>query len=370
MKKTLCLLLVIVMTFGIFAAVSAEAKKPKVGISMPTKTLERCSRDGTYLEQHFKEAGYDTILTYADNNIDTQVNDLQNMLADEVSLLIVFAVDGESLNTVMDEAKRLNVPVIAYDRLILNDAVSYYVSFDNYQVGKLQGQFVEKALDLPNAGDKVFNIEFTGGDPADHNALFFFNGAFDVIKPYIDSGKVKVPSGQTEFAKVATDRWDTNIALNRASNVLASYYAGGTKLDAWICSNDAVSLGVQQALESDYRGDNHVVVTGQDGETANLAKIADGKQDMTVYKNVKDEAVVTLALAKAMLSGKVDGEALAKSVGVPCVFNTESYQTSEGHNCPSFLLTPMVITKDNLQALVDTGVYVKGDDGYLKPVQQ
>ncbi|MCH5266246.1 MAG: substrate-binding domain-containing protein, partial [Lachnospiraceae bacterium] len=145
----------------------------KIGISMPTQSLERWNRDGAYLDEQFKAAGYETILTYSDNDADRQVNDIQNMLADGVNLLIIAAIDGEALNTAMNEAAEAKVPVIAYDRLIMNDAVSYYVSFDNYTVGKLQGEFVEKTLDLANAGDKKYNIEFTAGDPADNNAGYF-----------------------------------------------------------------------------------------------------------------------------------------------------------------------------------------------------
>lgn len=341
----------------------------KIGISMPTQSLERWNRDGSYLDEQFKAAGFETILTYSDNDSGRQVNDIQNMLAEDVDLLIVAAIDGEALNTVMNEAAEAEVPVISYDRLILNDAVSYYVSFDNYTVGTLQGQYVESALDLANAGDKTYNIEFTAGDPADNNAGYFFNGAFDVLKPYIDAGTLVVVSGQTEFDAVATAQWNTDTAMERAQNILASYYADGTQLDAWVCSNDSTSLGVVQALESDYAGGNEIIVTGQDGDIANLKNIVDGKQTMTVYKNVANEAVVTLELAKAMLSGATIDGSLCDSFGVECAYDTESYETSAGNKCPSFLLVPSVITKDNLQELVDTGLYVMGDDGYLAAAQ-
>lgn len=348
-------------------AAGGEAKADgsfKIGISMPTQSLERWNRDGAYLDEQFKKAGFDTELTYSDNDSGRQVNDIQNMLADDVDLLIVAAIDGEALNTAMDEAKSANVPVISYDRLILNDAVSYYVSFDNYTVGKLQGEYVENALDLANATDS-FNIEFTAGDPADNNAGYFFNGAYDVLKKYIDNGTLKVVSGQTDFTSVATAQWSTDTALERAQNVLSSYYADGTKLDAWLCSNDSTALGVAQAITSDYAGGNTPIITGQDGDEANLKNIVDGVQTMTVYKNVSNEAVVTLSLAQAMLNGDTIDASLCDKFEMDCAFDTESYETSEGTKCPSFLLVPNVITKDNLQELVDTGLYTMGDDGYL-----
>ena len=169
-------------------------------------------------------------------------------------------------------------------------------------------------LDLDNAAGP-FNIEFTGGDPADNNAPFFFNGAMDTLKPYIDSGKVIVKSGQTAFDQVATDQWQTDVALDRAQNVLASYYSGGTKLDAWLCSNDSTSMGVTQAVVQDYAGGNTVIITGQDGDVANLRNIKDGVQSMTVYKAVANEAVVTLDLAKAILDGKTADASLISASG-------------------------------------------------------
>ena len=300
MKKFVSLLLVMLLVLSLVSFASAEEKK-KVGIAMPTQSLERWNRDGAYLKEQFEAAGYEAILTYSDNKNDQQVNDIDNLLSQGVDLLIICAIDGDGLNTVMDRAAEEGVPVISYDRLIGNDAVSYYVSFDNYTVGTLQGKFVESALDLANAGDKTYNIEFTAGDPADNNAGYFFNGAYDVLKGYIEAGTLKVVSGQTEFQQVATAQWSTDTALARAQNILASYYADGTVLDAWLCSNDSTAAGVAQAIESDYAGDNAVIVTGQDGDIANLRNIVDGKQTMTVYKNVANEATVTLEVAKGII---------------------------------------------------------------------
>ncbi|OUN04709.1 ABC transporter substrate-binding protein [Flavonifractor sp. An92] len=341
----------------------------KIGISMPTQSLERWNRDGSYLDQQFKDAGYETILTYSDNDTNRQVNDIQNMIAEDVDLLVVAAIDGEALNTVMNEAGEAGIPIIDYDRLIMNDNVSYYVSFDNYTVGTLQGQYVVDTLDLDNAAGP-FNMEFTAGDPADNNAGYFFQGAVDVLQPYIDSGKLNVVSGQTDFDTVATDKWDTQTALERAQNVLASYYADGTQVDVWLCSNDSTALGVTQAIQSDYAGSNQPIITGQDGDEANLKNIVDSLQSMTVYKAVANEAVVTLDLGKAILNGDTIDESLISASGweFDCSFDTESYSTSDGHNCPSFLLVPDVVTKDNMmEKLVDTGYYTQDADGYLHP---
>ena len=341
----------------------------KVGISTPTQSLERWNRDGSYLDEQFKNAGYETISTYSDNDTPRQLHDIPNKISERVDQLVVAAIDGEALNTVMNEAGEAGIPVIAYDRLIMNDNASYYVSFDNYTVGTLQGQYVVDTLDLDNAAGP-FNIEFTAGDPADNNATYFYNGAYDVLKPYIDSGKLVVVSGQTDFDTVATAQWDSQTAMERAQNVLASYYADGTQVDVWLCSNDSTALGVAQAIQSDYAGSNQPIITGQDGDEANLKNIVDGLQSMTVYKAVANEAVVTLDLGKAILNGDTIDGSLIESSGweFDCSYDTESYFTSDGHNCPSFLLVPDVVTPDNMvEKLVDTGYYTQDDSGYLHP---
>ncbi len=367
--RKLAVVMAAVLALGAVSIPVAAEETQKVGISMPTQSLERWNRDGEYLNEQFENAGYDTILTYSDNDSSQQVNDIQNMLADNIDLLIIAAIDGEALNTVMDEAADQGVPVIAYDRLIMNDATSYYVSFDNYTVGTLQGQFIIDALDLDNADGATYNMEITAGDPADNNATFFYNGAMDTLQPYLDDGTLVVPSGQTDFDTVATEQWATDTALERAQNILASYYADGTQLDVWLCSNDSTALGVAQAIVSDYAGDNTVIITGQDGDIANLANIVDGVQTMTVYKNVSDEAIVTLALGEAILNGEDIDASFCNTVDVECDYDTESYETSDGHTCPSILLVPAVVTADNLDYLVDTGLYEEGDDGYLVAVE-
>ena len=347
------------------AAPAADGAKT-VGIAMPTKSLERWNRDGDYLKAQFEAAGYAVELKYSDNDTDQQNNDIQAMIADKVDLLIIAAIDGDSLSQTLADAKSAGIPVIAYDRLIMNtDAVSYYVSFDNYTVGVLQGEFVKNALDLDNAAGP-FNIEFTAGDPADNNAGYFFNGAYDTLKPYIDEGKLVIPSGKTTFEQVATPSWSTDTALENMQNTLASYYSDGTVLDVALCSNDSTALGVAQAITSDYAGDNTPIVTGQDGDIANLRNIVDGIQTMTVYKNVSDEAGVTLDVAKAILEGKTPDGSLQLSA--EAAYDTSSYDNGTGV-IPSFLLVPWTVTKDDLQKLVDTGLYQwDSENKYLESV--
>ena len=345
---------------------SSSGGSKTVGIAMPTKSLERWNRDGEYLKAQFEDAGYSFELKYSDNDTNQQNNDIQGMIADKVDLLLIAAIDGNTLSQTLADAKDANIPVIAYDRLIMNtDAVSYYVSFDNYTVGKLQGQYVIDELKL-DSEKGPFNIEFTAGDPADNNAGYFFSGAYDTLESYIKDGKLVIPSGKTKFEQVATEKWSTDTALENMQNTLASYYSDGTQLDVALCSNDSTALGVAQAISSDYKGNNAPIVTGQDGDIANLKNIVDGKQSMTVYKNVNDEAAATLEVSKAVLSGQTPDGSLLSAIKADAAFDTESYDNGV-KTVPSYLLVPYVITKDNLDLLVDTGLYKwDGDHKYLE----
>ncbi len=358
--ELISVILIFTMAFAMVGCKKGDDGVSKIGIAMPTKSLERWNRDGTFLKDEFEKKGYTVELKYSDNNVDQQVSDIENLIADDVDVLIIAAIDGESLTKVLDTAAEKEIPVISYDRLIMNtEAVSYYVSFDNYTVGKLQGEYVVDALGLDLSDTSTtYNIEFTAGDPADNNAGFFFNGAFDVLSPYIDAGILNVVSGQTDFEQVATASWSTETAMTRMQNILASYYSDGTVLDVALCSNDSTALGVTNAIASDYAGTNTVIITGQDGDEANLANIVDGLQSMTVFKAVANEAVVTVAIAELLIQGKTPDAALADTFDCECAYDTSSYDNGTG-TIPSYLLVPSVVTVDNIEEeLVTPGYYV------------
>ena len=253
LSAVLCVAMLSSLLVGCGGAASSKGGT-KVGVSMPTKDLQRWNQDGANMEKELKAAGYEVDLQYASNDVQTQVSQVQNMINSGCNVVVIAAIEGSSLGEALDMAKAKGVPVVAYDRLIMNhDAVSYYATFDNYKVGTVQGTYIKEQLDLDNAAGP-FNIEFTAGDPGDNNAGFFFNGAMDVLKPYIESGKLNVVSGQTKFEEVATPAWSTETSQSRAENILSSYYADGTQLDAWLCSNDSTAMGVENALAANYTG--------------------------------------------------------------------------------------------------------------------
>ncbi|MCI8736940.1 MAG: sugar ABC transporter substrate-binding protein [Lachnospiraceae bacterium] len=329
------------------AAPAAESNGTKVGVSMPTKDLQRWNQDGANMEAELKAAGYEVDLQYANNEPQTQVSQIENMISNGANVLVIAAIEASSLGEALDMAKAANIPVVAYDRLLMNsDAVSYYATFDNYKVGQVQGQYIIDTLDLDNA-DGPFNLEITAGDPGDNNAPFFYSGAMDLLQPYIDEGKLVVKSGQTAFEEVGTPQWKTETAQSRADNIISSFYADGTNIDVWLCSNDSTALGVETALANSYNGE-YPIVTGQDCDIENTKNMIAGKQSMSVFKDTRTLATQVVKMVGQILNGEeVD------------VNDTETYDNGTGV-IPSFLCDPVFADANNYkELLIDSGYYTE-----------
>lgn len=375
------------LLLGALTGCGRAAKFPEakiVGIAMASKHIERWNRDGMFLKEKLEEAGFNVELRFSNGDSYQQNNDIACMIADGIDVLLVCPVDGNALTQVLKDAQYAGIPVIAYDRLIMStEAVDYYVSFDNYVVGRLLSLYtLEKlgiaefeelsylreahAFDEEPAQKDAYRIELLSGDPADNNATMFYSGMYDAIEPYLASGILTIPSGKTSFSETATPNWQTEIAYKNLQDTLASYYADGSVIDAVIAASDNVALGASQALISDYKGEGFPVITGQDGNAANLRNIMDGKQSMTIYKNVSEEAAVTVELIKALLEGKTLDESLIDSLSIPVIYDDTSYDNGK-KRIPSFLLSPLVITRNNMQTLIDTGNYV-WDDAHEYPI--
>ena len=344
-KKILGTILCAVIAITALTGCAGSGKK-KVGISMPTKDLQRWNQDGDYMKQKFEAAGYEVDLQYAGNKADTQLSQMENMINSGCKVLVVAAVESTSLGTAIDKAAAKNIPVIAYDRLLMDNAnVAYYATFDNYKVGQIQGEFVRDTLDLDNAAGP-FNIEFTAGDPGDNNASFFFNGAMDVLKPYIDAGKLVVVSGQTDFSSVATPEWSTATAQSRAENIIGSNYAD-KNIDAWLCSNDSTAQGVVNALDSRYNGE-WPIITGQDCDIVSVKNMLAGKQTMSVFKDTRTLAERTVTMASQILDGKT--------------VETNNTYDNNAKKVPSYLCDPVFADINNYkQILIDSGYYKEAD---------
>ncbi|MCP2327340.1 putative multiple sugar transport system substrate-binding protein [Hamadaea flava] len=335
---------------------SAGAAGALVGVTMPTKSSERWIHDGDNLKSQLEALGYKVDLQYAENDIPTQVNQIENQITKGAKLLIVASIDGTALTTQLQEAADKKIPVIAYDRLIRKSPnVDYYATFDNYKVGVQQatsllvGLGLKKQDGTDGTAKGPFNIELFAGSPDDNNATFFFNGAMDTLKPYIDKGTLVVKSGETEFRTVAILRWDPMTAQRRMEDLLTKAYAKGGKVQGVLSPYDGLSIGILSALKSNgygTAGQPYPIVTGQDAEVASVKSIIAGEQYATIYKDTRELAKVTVKMADAVLKG-----------GKPEVNNTKDYDNGV-KVVPSYLLEPVVVYKDNYQkALIDTGYY-------------
>ncbi|MBQ9909834.1 MAG: sugar-binding protein [Treponema sp.] len=353
MKKIIAVLLAgLMLAPSVFAAKKISKKTP-IGVSMPTKDLQRWNQDGANMKAQLEKAGYKVDLQYAANDIPTQVSQVENMITGGCKVLVIAAIDGSSLSNVLETARKKKVQVIAYDRLIMDSkAVSYYATFDNYKVGTIQGEYLVDKLGLKSrTKDNPAYMEFFTGDPGDNNINFFFGGAMDVLKPYLDKGVIVCPSGQTAKAQAATLNWSTEEAQKRMENLVTSnkYGPKGTKLDAVYCSNDSTANGVTNALLSaGYTAENFPIITGQDCDIVSVKNMLKGTQAMSIFKDTRTLAAKVVEMVDAIMNGKT-----------PAVNDTKTYNNGTGI-IPSFLCEPVYGSKDNYKALlIDSGYYTE-----------
>lgn len=340
------------VTVGVFAngQQAAGEKQYYVGIAMPTQSSQRWIQDGGNMKKILEGRGYKVDLQYAEDNIDAQIAQLENMITKGVNCLVIASIDGESLTNVLKKAAAAKIPVIAYDRLIRNSPyVDYYATFDNYKVGVQQGGYIVEKLGLKQ-GKGPYNIEIFAGSPDDNNAYFFYNGAMDQLNPYIKSGKLVVRSGQIEFAKVATLRWDGATAQQRMDNILTAYYTSAN-VDAVLSPYDGISIGILSALKSSGygRGGKKLpIVTGQDAELPSVKSIIAGEQAHTVFKDTRVLAEKAANMVDAVLQGK------------PAEVNDTKTYNNGVKVVPSYLCEPVSVDITNYkEVLIGSGYYTE-----------
>ena len=333
-----------------------------IGVSMPTQSSTRWISDGENIKAQMEAAGFDVDLQYAEDDIPTQVNQLEAMLTKGAKALIIAAIDGTQLTDVLQAARDAGVPVISYDRLIRDsENVDYYATFDNFQVGVQQatsmlvgmGVFASEAstsADGPNAAGP-WNIELFAGSLDDNNAFFFFNGAMSVLQPLIDSGVLVVKSGQTTIEQVATLRWDGAVAQKRMEDILVGNYADGSVVTGVLSPYDGLSRGIIAALtDAGYTADSLPTIVGQDAEVLSVKSMLAGEQYSTIFKDTRELAAVAAGMAVALLNGET-----------PEVNDTSTYDNGV-KVVPSFLLTPYIVTLDNYEELLIDSGYIAAED--------
>lgn len=343
--------LCIVLLAAVLLLTACAGEKPPadgggraVGVSMPTTERQRWNQDGGHMKTRLEKMGYHVELRYAQDNPQLQARQIGEMIDQGCEVLVVAAVDGAELVSVLDRARSMGIPVVAYDRLILNsDAVRYYATFDSYDVGVKQANTVVDALEL-NRAEAQYRIEFINGDPEDPNIRLLYDGAMSVLKPYLDSGVLVCPSGMTELEQITTDGWSTKKAKARFEKLLADFYTE-QPLHAVLAANDSTASGVVQAME----GKNLAfcpVLTGQDCDLEAVQNILSGKQTMSVFKDTRILAEKTAEMVDALMRGVE-----------PPVNDTKSYDGGSGP-IPTYLCKSQVVTAKNAKkVLVDSGYY-------------
>ncbi|GHS99591.1 sugar ABC transporter substrate-binding protein [Synergistales bacterium] len=355
MKKLLSIvalsLLVFSLVYGV-AALSAEAAGKKVGVAMPTQSSQRWIADGKNMKEKLEALGYVVDLQYADDDVQAQVSQLENMITNGAECLVIASIDSNALINVLAQAKSRGIPVIAYDRLLMDtDAVSYYATFDNKGIGTVIGKYVEEKTGLKD-GKGPFNIEFFAGSPDDNNAHMLNAGMFEVLQPYLDSGKLVCVSKQTDFNTICTLRWSQETAQQRMENLLSGNYGTGKDVDIVISPFDGISYGIAAALEgAGYKvGTKWPLITGQDAELMAAKNIISGKQTQTIFKDTRILAEKCVTMVQAVLEGSK-----------PEINDTTTYNNNV-IVVPSYLCTPISVDKDNLvEQLVGSGYYTKAE---------
>jgi putative multiple sugar transport system substrate-binding protein len=335
--------------FSLIAPVAQAQDKGTVGVAMPTKTSTRWVSDGNSMVAALAAKGYKTDLQYADDDIPNQLAQIENMITKGVKALVIASIDGTTLSNALQKAADKGIKVVAYDRLIVGSKnVDYYTTFDNFQVGVLQAQSLEKALGLKE-GKGPFNIELFGGSADDNNAFFFYDGAMSVLQPYIDKGKLVIQSKQVGMKQVSTLRWDGAVAQARMDNLLSAYY-GNKRVDAVLSPYDGLSIGILSSLKGVGYGSPkqpYPFVSGQDAEVPSVKSIIRKEQYSTIFKDTRELAKVTANLVDAVLSGKT-----------PEINDTKTYN-NKVKVVPSYLLKPVPVDLSNYKAVLIGSGYIK-----------
>lgn len=330
------LLITLAITFTICGCGSENNGPKKVSITFANSSSS-WQKNGNNMKEELEKEGFSVDLQFADTE-QQQIEQIKAMIEAKPSCIVIGAVNSENLTDVLKEAKENNIPVIAYDRLIMNtDAVSYYASFDNEAVGSAMAEYLVATLDLKN-GAGPFNIEVFAGDPGDNNAHMFFSGSMKVLQPYIDKGQLVCRSNQLTFEQAAVKNWDKANAQSRMDKLLATYYADGSTLAAVLSPNDGCADGIRNSLKANYTG-AWPIITGQDADSTAIEAIKNGTQAFTIYKSPADLNTKCIRMIKAVVEG------------VQPAINDKSSYNNGVMVVPSYLCIPLIIDKDNINAV-------------------
>jgi len=313
----------ILLAFG----VAAQAEGKTIGVSWSNFQEERWKTDEAAMKAAIEAAGDTYISADAQSSAAKQLTDVESLISQGADALIILAQDASAIGPAVQNALAEGIPVIAYDRLIENPD-AFYLTFDNKEVGRMQAREVYKVK--PEG-----NYAFIKGSAADPNADFLFEGQMEVLKEAIDSGKIK------NVGEAYTDGW---LPANAQRNMEQILTQNNNEVDAVVASNDKTAGGAIAALEA-QRLAGSVPVSGQDGDKAALNRVALGTQTVSVWKDARELGKNAAEIASQL----ADGTTMEQ---IP---NTVKFTTPGGNEVNSVFLTPVPITKDNLNVVIDAG---------------
>ena len=313
-----------------------------IGVALPQKTSENWVLAEELFNDGLKDAGFEGIVQFANGGVAEQQNQISAMVTNGAKVIIVGAIDGSQLGTQLKAAKDAGATVIAYDRLVTNTKdVDYYVAYDNFKVGELQGQALLDGL-KDKKGEAPYNVELLAGSPDDANAKVFFDGAMSVLQPKIDDGTLKIVSGQKTFEQAVTQGWKSENAQKRMDTILTGSYTK-EDLDGILSPNDTLARAALTSVEQ--QGKDLPVVTGQDSEVESVKLIMEGKQYSTINKDTRALVESSIEMVKALQKGEE-----------PKVTDADSYDNGS-KTVPANLLEPLIVTQENVkEAYVDDPV--------------
>jgi D-xylose transport system substrate-binding protein len=328
---------VVAVVSVLLAAPQAQAAGVKIGLSLPTQREERWVKDKVSMEAEAKKLGVDLRVQVTDNDAGKQVAQCENLISQGIKVLILAPHDASSASVIIDKAAKAGIKVISYDRLVTDSALDYYyLSFDNVKVGELQGEFITKKV--PKG-----NYLVLAGSPTDNNAKLFREGAMKYIKPLADKGDIKIVMDQ--FVK----DWQPSEAQKLCEQALTG---AQNKIDAVLAPNDGTAGGCIQALAAQGLS-GKVPITGQDAELAAAIRIVQGTQSMTIFKDTRELGKKAVSMAVDLANGKA--------------IDTQGKTVNNGKkDVPSVLLTPFIVTKDNLDKVLISSGYLTKEKVYKK----
>jgi D-xylose transport system substrate-binding protein len=328
MKLRFCLLLL-----GLAAPLFASREKPVIGLSLDTLKEERWQRDRDTFIEEARKLGATVIVQSANSDDTRQVRDVESLISRNVDVLVIVPHNGAAMTRAVKSANDAKIPVVAYDRLILNANIDYYLTFDNVKVGEAQAGYAAARLQQ----NRVARIVRIYGAPTDNNAKLFKQGQDNVLLPLIKAGKIEV----------VHEDWALDWKPENAKKIMnAAVTKAGRNIDAVVVSNDGTAGGAIQALQEDGLA-GKVLVTGQDADLAACQRILRGTQAMTVYKPLKNLAALAARVAVEVASGKKPATSATLDNGAKPV--------------PSIFEKVVTVDKDNLQATVVADGFHRAD---------